>query len=187
MVKVAYTVRNLHGKLLHRIRIIPDQDDRVLLFFYSTFQISSITSTILFDQHLLCQDCSGNVGRSFTHVPTWSCHVTIYELDACMFGWLVRFVAGSWRSTVGWFVWEKNTVPTENLRSFTTSHSQTNKPWLASVTSNRASDEDFPWFCVDSFFSYVLCKERAQRSLHSLGSGWIFSLLRFVCKQFPFL
>ena len=44
-----------------------------------------------------------------------------------MFGWLVRFVAGSWRSIAGWFVWEKNTVPAGNLRSFTTSHSQTNR------------------------------------------------------------
>ena len=42
------------------------------------------------------------------------------------FGWLVRFVAGSWRSTAGWFVWEKNTILTENLRLFTTSHSQMN-------------------------------------------------------------
>ena len=30
-------------------------------------------------------------------------------------------------------------------------------------------------------------RERAQRSLRSLGSEWIFSFLRFVCKQFPFL
>ena len=48
--------------------------------------------------------------------------------DNCsLFGWLVRIVVGSWRSTAGWFVWEKNTVSTENLRSFTTSHSQTNR------------------------------------------------------------
>ena len=31
-----------------------------------------------------------------------------------LFGWLVRFVAGSWRSTADWFVWEKNTVLTRN-------------------------------------------------------------------------
>ena len=30
-----------------------------------------------------------------------------------LFGWLVHIVAGSWRSTVGWFVWEKNTVSTK--------------------------------------------------------------------------
>ena len=30
-------------------------------------------------------------------------------------------------------------------------------------------------------------RERAQRSLRSLGSEWIFSFLHFVCKQFPFL
>ena len=34
-------------------------------------------------------------------------------------------LAGSRRNTVGWFVWEKNTVPAENVRSFMTSHSQT--------------------------------------------------------------
>jgi len=94
MVKVAYTVRNLHGKLLHRIRIIPDQDDRVLLFFYSTFQIvgpchctlhtSSVTCTILLYLHHLRQDCSGNVGRSFTHIPTWSCHVTNWPYTSWM-------------------------------------------------------------------------------------------------------
>jgi hypothetical protein len=30
-------------------------------------------------------------------------------------------------------------------------------------------------------------RERAHHSLRSLGSEWIFSFLRFVCKQFPFL
>jgi len=44
-----------------------------------------------------------------------------------LFGWLVRFVAGSWRSTADWFVWEENTVSAGNLRSFTTSHIQTNR------------------------------------------------------------
>ena len=44
-----------------------------------------------------------------------------------LFDWLIRIVAGSWRCTAGSFVWEKNTVPAENLRSFTTSHSQTNR------------------------------------------------------------
>ena len=42
-----------------------------------------------------------------------------------LFGWLVRIVAGSWRSTTDWSVWEKNTVPTKNLWSFMTSHSKT--------------------------------------------------------------
>ena len=76
-----------------------------------------------------------------------------------LFGWLVRFVAGSWRSTAGWFVWEKNTILTENLRSFTTSHSQTNRlnffqtprnmsfrstlwgaPWILEVRSTFLAD-----------------------------------------------
>ena len=48
------------------------------------------------------------------------------DTSALIFGWLVRIVAGSWRSTVDWFVWEKNTILAENLRSFTISHSQTN-------------------------------------------------------------
>jgi len=30
-------------------------------------------------------------------------------------------------------------------------------------------------------------KHQKQCSLRSLGSEWIFSFLRFVCKQFPFL
>ena len=64
------------------------------------------------------------------------CHLATYSL----FGWLVRLVAGSWKSTAGWFVWEKNIIPAENLRSFMTSHSQTNSlllgaagPWAPSL------------------------------------------------------
>jgi len=34
-------------------------------------------------------------------------------LITSLFGWLVRFVAGSWRSTADWFMWEKNIVPTK--------------------------------------------------------------------------
>ena len=48
------------------------------------------------------------------------------QIDS-LFGWLVRFVAGSWRNSVGWFVWEKNIIQTKNLWSFTTNHSQTNR------------------------------------------------------------
>ena len=44
-----------------------------------------------------------------------------------LLGWLVRIVVSLWRSTVGWFVWKKNIVSARNLRSFTISHSQTNR------------------------------------------------------------
>ena len=44
-----------------------------------------------------------------------------------LFGWPIRFVVGSWRNIVDWFIWEKNIILAENLWSFTTSHSQTNR------------------------------------------------------------
>ena len=44
---------------------------------------------------------------------------TTATINLLLFGWL--------GSTAGWSVWEKNTVPAGNLRSFTTSHSQTNR------------------------------------------------------------
>jgi len=47
-------------------------------------------------------------------------------LTISLFSWLVWFVAGSWRNTTGWFVWKKNTISIENLRSFPISHSLTN-------------------------------------------------------------
>ena len=69
-----------------------------------------------------------NLQKSCTilQYPQICMHMTFIATYS-LFGWLVRFVAGSWRSTAGWFVWEKNTVPAENLLSFTTSHSQTNR------------------------------------------------------------
>ena len=52
-------------------------------------------------------------------------------------GWLVRFLAGSWRNTAGWFVWEKNTIPTKNLRLFRISHSQTGWGKIARVWNQK--------------------------------------------------
>ena len=67
--------------------------------------------------------------------PKWYVLEMLYVAFS-LFGWLVHIVAGSWRSTTCWFVWEKNTVPTENLRSFMTSHSQMNMLLLASRFSS---------------------------------------------------
>jgi len=75
-----------------------------------------------------------------------------------MFGWLVRIVAGSWRNTADWFVWEKNTVSAENLRSFTISHGQTNRLWMAMkgthndiIFSKNEGFGIFRWY-VPSYF-----------------------------------
>jgi len=59
-----------------------------------------------------------------------------------LFGWLVRFVAGSWRSTASWFVWEKNNVLTKNLRSFMISQSQTNRPYKPSEQDGEARRQE---------------------------------------------
>ena len=75
-----------------------------------------------------------------------------------LFGWLVRFVAGLWRSTAGWFVWEKNTVPAENLRSFMTSHSQTNRLKAFQLTHGQQSPAGYRLRALEGVFvSYRSC------------------------------
>ena len=71
------------------------------------------------------------VHTSRTHKKQNQNHSVSRELASSLFGWLIRIVAGSWRSTAGWFVWEKNIVLAGNLRSFTTSHGQTNRLIIA--------------------------------------------------------
>ena len=86
-----------------------------------------------------------------------------------MFGWLVRIVAGSWRNTADWFVWEENIILAENLWSYMTSTSQTNRLFdSSSGTRGWAGDgplsssllclikEYFSWclfFCETSYRS----------------------------------
>ena len=66
---------------------------------------------------------------TFMHGPLFQLMIW-WRHTYSLFGWLVRIVAGSWRSTAGWFVWEKNIVSAGNLWSFTTNHSQMNRLWI---------------------------------------------------------
>ena len=127
----------------------------------------------------ICVLCSNNVEKTAHHL-FFSCpfsqeywqHLGIHSL----FGWLVRYVAGSWRSTAGWFVWEKNTVSAKNLRSFTTSHSQTNRLWFLHYRNASTGVQHivpFPPFCE-------LCHFPLWESWRRLPySTWCASLCKF--------
>jgi len=118
-VRTDFVCSNIQGKnicICNSFKFIIRQNCNFIAYFGLPFPFYQFLN-LPFDCENL-RKCSSQWGYIMLLLNNWN--AAVKNLQACR-------LVGSWRSTAVWFVWEKNTVPAENLRSFTTRHGQTNR------------------------------------------------------------